>query len=289
MLFLAFVGVVIMSARRCVLAGTAIETPGGPRLVETLRVGDAVLSVAGDGQRVEGVVVSVRRSVALRWKRVFLDGGATLDVTPPHPVATAAGWRAAGALAAGDVVRGAAGLTKVARVEDRVGLATVHDLSVEPGETFLAEGVLVHNKSTSKRPPDIMAIGTLRSMIGAQAAYAQMNGGHYDRIECLAQPAACGLRQAPSFLDPSFLQGERQGYRFDLRLGAKPPPGARGIVSPTSVTSYAYLAVPVKSLFSSYQYRGFCGDDTGTICFTMDGTAPPVADGHCAPSCQQLR
>ena len=33
---------------------------------------------------------------------------------------------------------------------------------------------------------------------------------------------------------------------------------------------------------------GFCGDKTGRICFTRDGTAPRVVDGRCPPSDQPI-
>jgi hypothetical protein len=50
-------------------------------------------------------------------------------------------------------------------------------------------------------------------------------------------------------------------------------------VSPTSVASYAYVAVPIQR--NQTGVRGFCGDANGIVCFTPDGSEPEVVDGAC--------
>lgn len=271
--------VLLQVTRRCVVEGTLIETPGGRRRVESLQAGDPVLSVGADGQRIDATVVAIHKGTAAHCKRLSVRGGETLAVTSTHPVATTRGWRAAGHLAVNDVVHTAAGFLPIDKIENAFGLVTVYDLTVEPGETFIAAGIVVHNKSY--RDNDSTTRGDLRTMASLQAAYAQENGGHYGRLQCLAEPASCGA--AWSHPNPplprNFLEAQRGGYRFDFRPGPE--------VSPSRITTFAYVAVPIKVGVTGQ--RGFCLDDTGRICVTTDGTAPPTAGGRCAPAwCKDL-
>lgn len=127
-------------------------------------------------------------------------------------------------------------------------------------------------------------LADLRTVLSAQAAYQEKNEGFADAdLECLARPSECLPEypaDAPAFLDGSLAApGERKGYRWSFHPG--PPPDEillRG--SDTSVTSYAYVAVPVDPGYTGV--RAFCGDSNGAVCFTADGTAPPLAeDGTC--------
>jgi hypothetical protein len=53
-----------------------------------------------------------------------------------------------------------------------------------------------------------------------------------------------------------------------------------------TLKSFAIVAVPVAP--SKTGNRGFCGDSTGRICTTSDGSAPPVQDGLCPSGCMEL-
>ena len=84
----------------------------------------------------------------------------------------------------------------------------------------------------------------------------------------------------PRFLDkPIASLVDKKGYRRFFHPGQRPdaiPPGA----SPTSVKTWAYVAVPVVPGASGI--RGFCGDSKGRLFFTPDGSAPSLApDGTC--------
>lgn len=291
---LAVVVAVNLPGWLCLVEGTPIQTPEGVRLVESLVPGDTVLSLAPDGRTVPATVVAVRKSTAFSWRRLTLADDRFLDVTSTHPIGTSVGWTAAGDLRGGALVRTSGGHAAVVRNEMRLGIVTVHDLSVEPSEMFLAGGVLVHNKSI--RGPESKAIGDIRTMIEAQSTYAFHNGGHFDRIECLVHFGRClpGLlvpSPAPIFLHPEFLEAERNGYRFTFWAGP-PASGAGRAVSPSGMKSFAYVAVPLPPSFIPWSQAGtraFCGDDRRRLCSTFDGTAPPVADGRCADPCDEVQ
>jgi hypothetical protein len=138
------------------------------------------------------------------------------------------------------------------------------------------------------------AIGDLRTMISAQAAYSRQNDGLFEAcLECLAEPATClpeYAKNGPRFLDPALASLETaRGYRRAFYpgpvAGTRPP--ARGRPRPPGITSFAYTAVPV----AYERMRAFCGDATGLICFTRDGREPRVtAEGRCDLStCREYR
>ena len=128
------------------------------------------------------------------------------------------------------------------------------------------------------------AIGDTRTVISGQMTYASENGGHFDSLECLAAPASClpGY-QGPVMIDASLLAPDKSGYRRSLHLGS---PASEGHRSPSSVTSFAYVAVPIEP--GRTGIRGFCGDETGRICVTSDGRVPVVTDGRCGEPCTPL-
>jgi len=137
------------------------------------------------------------------------------------------------------------------------------------------------------------ALGDIRTIVLSQHSYASANSGFYDTLECLSAPARCipGYpATGPFFLDPAWAAGaDKSGYRRTFHPGppAEPEILERGGISPSSLTSWAYVAVPVR--VGQTGVRAFCGDSSGRICFTADGAPPPVEDGLCSPSCQDLR
>jgi type II secretory pathway pseudopilin PulG len=135
------------------------------------------------------------------------------------------------------------------------------------------------------------AIGNLRTMISAQAAYQNANRGFYDSPECLANPQGCIPNYpatAPSFLDPTFpASGTRQGYVYAFHPGPVPEEFSRAVSSPTSIASYAFTAVPMQR--NQTGVRSFCGDDTGMICAYADGPRPAAEVGACPSDCAPLQ
>ncbi len=112
------------------------------------------------------------------------------------------------------------------------------------------------------------AIGDTRSVIAAEAAYAQASGSAYGTLECLQSPGQClsGYQGNPPFLSPEQAARQRSGYGRTLQL--RPDQG-----------SFAYVVVPLVP--GQTGVRGFCGDARGVICYTVDGQPPRVVNGEC--------
>jgi predicted lipid-binding transport protein (Tim44 family) len=133
----------------CLEEGTRVATPLGEVPVEALRPGAPVWAVVG-GRLQAAAVLAVTRVEPEEYVELSA-GGAVLRVTPEHPMQIGAGlFRTAERLEAGATlfVRegervSAARLQAVRRVRaDR----PAYNLLVQPGGTFLANGVAVHNK-----------------------------------------------------------------------------------------------------------------------------------------------
>jgi len=133
----------------CFPAGTKIAAPNGPLAIESLHFGDEVLAVRENGQTVRTRVqtIWVRRSPLLRIET----GRGTLLATEEHPVALwNGGFRPAGNLRPGErILRWKGGRLvagKVRAITPAKNDSLVFNLQVGEPHTFMAEGLLVHNK-----------------------------------------------------------------------------------------------------------------------------------------------
>jgi len=134
------------------------------------------------------------------------------------------------------------------------------------------------------------AIGDIRTVISAEAAYQSANAGYYDSLDCLTAPARCipdYPSSGPTFLGPDFKLPVKNGYRRSFHPGPPADPAELGAAaSRSSVKSYAYVAEPAE--VGRTGVRAFCGDETGMICFSSDGRMPDLVGGHCPADCKPL-
>lgn len=136
----------------CFPAGTRIGTPKGSTRIEDLAAGDQITAVGADGRPVPAEVTGIflARGPVLRLET---DRG-PLITTPEHPIGVNRGrFRMAGELRQGDrIVRWKEGQLIGDRIKDVLQSSVpelLFNLEVSPPHTFLAEGVLVHNKGGS--------------------------------------------------------------------------------------------------------------------------------------------
>ncbi|MCM2255071.1 MAG: DUF4190 domain-containing protein [Vicinamibacteria bacterium] len=129
------------------------------------------------------------------------------------------------------------------------------------------------------------AMGDVRTVISAEAAYQSQNGAYYGSLECLSAPAGC----IPGYTGPAFLlgpplAGDKAGYRRTFHPGPAVQPGEDevGRVSPSSLQGFAFTAVPLQP--GTTGTRSFCGDATGVVC-SVNGATVEVVDGACGSSC----
>jgi hypothetical protein len=135
------------------------------------------------------------------------------------------------------------------------------------------------------------AIGDVRTVISAQAAYQSINCGAYGRLECLSNERGPGcLADFPetgaTFLDPTFTNPQvKSGYRRVFHEGTTMT--GPGCPEGSGLETFAYTAEPASR--GKTGVRAFCGDSTGIVCATADGSTPVVTNGQCGAGCTPLR
>ncbi len=146
----------------CISEGTAIATPYGPKFVEQLQVGDIVLSPDPvTAQMYTGRVVSIQTAIRKCLAMTF-ENGAVLRVTPEHPVwdALESEFKPAAEFSASDFVSvsipesPARSRARIVHIDKQVERCRVFNLSIASlPHTFVANGVVVHNKPPLPNPP----------------------------------------------------------------------------------------------------------------------------------------
>ncbi len=134
-----------------------MRTLDGLRPIETLRVGDQVLTQdPKSGELKYQAVVEVYHNPPNATFRVTLDGGESIVATGIHRLWKAGkGWTMARELKPGDVLRTLGGLAVVKSVDaDRTQL--VYNLRVAEGESYFVgtSAVLAHDNSTINPVPE---------------------------------------------------------------------------------------------------------------------------------------
>ena len=133
----------------CLAEGTLIRTPGGWTTIESLQVGDLVWGVSG--RKLQLARVDAVTKIEVEAYLELAVGETNLLITTEHPVMVGPGeFRAAGQIRAGDRVIVAHGGKLKEEVVEAVHRyeadRPAYNLLVNPGGTFITEGVVVHNK-----------------------------------------------------------------------------------------------------------------------------------------------
>ena len=137
----------------------------------------------------------------------------------------------------------------------------------------------------------VHANNAVRTMLAAQAAYASRNGGFFDEPRCLGAPSRClpdYSADKPPFLEAALASLDPDhGYdrKFYAGLTAPAEVVAKGRVSSSSVSSWAYVVTPTSWLQTLGLTVSLCGDSRGMMCLRYDGTMPPARYGRCPEQC----
>jgi len=133
----------------CFPAGTMIKTPKGEAPIDRLRAGDTIIAVDKNGQPVTARIIETHATKSPL--QIIKTGHGLLKTTQEHPLALASGgFRPAGELSIGDRILTWNDTQCTAdSVTDKsyTGMPeTVYNLTVDWPHTFVADGVIVHNK-----------------------------------------------------------------------------------------------------------------------------------------------
>jgi hypothetical protein len=177
----------LIGCSSCFVARTLVETPRGPRPIETIAVGDIVWSFSLErGERVARRVRAILRNKAREVRTIRAGGRVVAGVTSEHPFYDWANgaYRAVRDLVVGDVLASLEGeslrpcsIESVTSVETTEPSFDVYNLTIDgPEANYFAEGILVHNKEG----PDPSCPSELVTVTAhANDADASIAGAHY--------------------------------------------------------------------------------------------------------------
>lgn len=142
----------------CFVAGTRVDTPAGPRAIETLTVGDTVWAFdVTTLRRVERRITALHRNTVTSTRRITVGERLIAGVSGEHPFWSDGAWVAARSLQVGSPVHVWNGVetseSRIVVILDEAGPVEVFNITVEGEETYFAEGVLVHNKLVHNKSP----------------------------------------------------------------------------------------------------------------------------------------
>ncbi len=143
----------------CFPAGTLVDTPSGPRTIETIQVGQRVINAVGTG-----IVIATRCKDADSILRIETCDNRVIQCTPNHKIMTAGGWMKAEDLRQGvyllspcETTETAGGtemdvlpirngsLVRNVRAVVEQGCVPVYNLHVEEHHSYSVNGIVVKN------------------------------------------------------------------------------------------------------------------------------------------------
>ncbi len=130
---------------------------------------------------------------------------------------------------------------------------------------------------------EAVAIGDSKSIVSANTSYANVNRGAYaSSLNLLGNPPP--LLSPTPFVDAQIATGGiKQGY---VRTYTGAGVGGGDPAADPGVATFVYNSLPVV-VYRTGQ-RGFGTDNSGIICQTANGTAPPVANGQLDRTCTPI-
>ncbi len=134
----------------CFLAGTEITMADGTTtVIEEIQAGDVILAFdEATGEMKPDKVLEVH--APSQWD-YYLNVNGDLKLTAEHPVLSGGEWMEIGKLQVGDTLTRADGtVVPIESIETVHEAVTVYNFAVNPYESYVAGGIIVHNK-----PPKI--------------------------------------------------------------------------------------------------------------------------------------
>lgn len=140
----------------CVGEGTLIATPYGATLIECLQIGDIVISPDPLTNTTHFGRVTAIRTAFSQCLTFSLEGGGELLVTQEHPLwdpvalkfKPAGKFRSSNTVTVSDGKLGAMRQLSIVEISGQHVMKRVYDLTItSPAHTFIANGVVVHNKT----------------------------------------------------------------------------------------------------------------------------------------------
>jgi len=137
----------------CFLAGASITmADGSTKPIEEIQAGDMILAYDEASKQMKADRVKVVHPPVERDFYLVING--TMKLTPNHRVLSKGEWVEIGQLAVGDTLTAPDGKpVPIEKIEKVDGKVMVYNFAVNPYETYVANGVIVHNRKQETTPP----------------------------------------------------------------------------------------------------------------------------------------
>ena len=156
----------------CFVSGTLIDTPEGPRKIETLKNGDAIYEY----DRIVGEITGIREDHAEEVVTIVA-GGRMVRTTPEHPFFLSDSTLIkAGAIRLNNVLLVKGKPEKVTDFRHTKGHFKVWVLSVDGPHTFFANGFAVHNKGATSWCELGVQLAYNGTLLGTNQGYQAQSG-----------------------------------------------------------------------------------------------------------------
>jgi hypothetical protein len=125
---------------------------GSTKPIEEIKAGDLVFAYDEASKQMKPDKVKVVHPVVERDSYLVVNG--TIKVTANHRVLSRGEWVEIGQLAVGDTLTAPNGnAVPIEKIEKVEGKVKVYNFAVNPYETYVAHGVIVHNKKHETTSP----------------------------------------------------------------------------------------------------------------------------------------
>lgn len=128
----------------CFMEGTPIKTPTGTKKIETIQVGDSIITRSSEmnSKLIEDKVTKTFRHIV----NEYLTINNTLNVTPVHRIFLNNQWVTASKAQIGDLLLDEQGnYVEIKTITRHTGQFVVYNLTTQNTHTFIADGFYVHN------------------------------------------------------------------------------------------------------------------------------------------------
>lgn len=137
----------------CLVDGSIVSTPDGPKRVEELEIGDSIYCITPSGEECQGSVTFKKENKVNGFYAVYLEGNPRpLRATGQHLLGANGTWTQTAKLRPGDWVDTASGPQRIKAIKREKTQCNVYDISVAPYPGYFADSLVCHNKSRPNPP-----------------------------------------------------------------------------------------------------------------------------------------
>lgn len=265
--------------------------------IRSINVGDRVTSMGPSGLICKtGIVTWKSRRYRKKCRRITIDTGDSVVAGLTHPFRSLDGWKVVSKLSIGEPLRVLATLTNwvpIRTLED-VGVQWCYDITVNDGESFVANGFVTHNSTTQgNRALALCAMLPYYRALYVSPSMTQTRKFSQDRVvqPLVFSPVAASVLQ-PAPIDNVFQKEFKNHSTIELRYANRSADRVRGVAAdllmldelqdmlidnvPVLEQTLSHSNLPTHCGWEAYSFTPKTMDNCGTYYWDMSTQAEMV-------------